>query len=125
MLQILAAGGATLGIVVALRPPTAHLGVSLLTLVALLVYLGAAAFALLAWQVESWRSDPNPRTLWENHGNKSAEWLRHQIILNRIECRETNDVRIERKVVRVKWAQRLLAAEIVYLVAFLIVRPYI
>lgn len=123
--QILGLGGVILGVMVALRPPTADILVSLLTVGALLIYALAAALSLAAWQIIAWRSDPKTPALWEEHRDRSATWIRHQIILNRIESRGWNAARIERKVKLVRWAQRLLAAEILYLVLLLILRPYI
>jgi pimeloyl-ACP methyl ester carboxylesterase len=124
--HIIGFGGATMiGLVLALRTPNAHLAALLLTLGAVLIYAAVVLMALRAWSIEAWRSDPQPRTLWEKHGNREIEWVRHQVVHNRLASRDANATAIDRKVKRLRWAYKLFALEIVYVAVLLILRPYI
>jgi len=57
--------------------------------------------------------------------DRTKEWVQHQIILNRLDAVDANAASIDEKLYWVRWTQRLLAVEVIYLVGLVIVRPYI
>lgn len=123
--QLLGFAAITLGLVVTLRPPTTEWQITALFSFALIIFACLAAAGLYAWGIQGWRHDPEPGPLWERHRGRSAEWLRHQIILNRIASVNQNGIAIEDKLFWIRWTQRLLAVEVLYLVALTIARPYV
>lgn len=84
-----------------------------------------AGCGLRAWSLQGWRNDPQPRPLWERHRLRTKEWVQHQIILNRLDAVDANSASIDEKLYWVRWTQRLLALEVIYLVGLIIVRPYL
>ena len=92
---------------------------------ALLLFALIAGAGLRAWALQGWRADPESRPLWEKHRLRSEEWLRHQIILNRLQAVDENATAVAVKLFWVRWTQRLLAGEVLYLTALAIVRPYL
>lgn len=123
--QLLGFAAIAVGAVVTLRPPARDTSVSLLFVLALLLFVLIAGFGLRAWSLQGWRRDPEPRPLWEKHRLRTKEWVQHQIILNRLDAFDVNVALIDEKVYWVRWTQRLLAFEVVYLVGLIIARPYL
>lgn len=123
--QLLGVAAVTVGLVVTLRPPTRGSTVSLLFAVALVLFACIAGCGLRAWNLEGWRLDPEPRPLWERHRLRTKEWVQHQIILNRLDAFDANASSIDEKLYWVRWTQRLLALEVIYLVGLILVRPHL
>ena len=123
--QLLGFAAITVGVVVTLRPPTKDVFMSVLFGIALILFASIAGCGLRAWGLQGWRHDPEPRPLWEKHRLRSKEWVQHQIILNRLESVDANAASIDEKLYWVRWTQRLLALEVIYLVALVIARPYL
>lgn len=123
--QLLGFAAITVGLVVTLRPPTADYVVSILFAIALVGFAFIAGAGVNAWALQGWRHDPAPRPLWERHRLRSEEWLRHQIILNRLDAVDENAAAIAAKLYWVRWTQRLLALEVLYLVSLVILTPYL
>jgi hypothetical protein len=123
--QLIGFAAIAVGILIGLRPPArGELSVTLFS-IALFVFAVIAAAGLRAWALQGWRADPDARTLWEKDRLHSEEWLRHQIILNRLEAVDANATAVAVKLFWVRWTQRLLAVEVVYLTALAIIRPYL
>lgn len=123
--QLLGFAAITVGVVVTLRPPTRDAAVSLLFALALMLFACIAGCGLRAWSPQGLRHDPEPRALWEKHRLRTKEWVQHQIILNRLDAVDANLASIDEKLYWVRWTQRLLALEVIYLVGLIIVRPYL
>lgn len=92
---------------------------------ALMLFACIAGCGLRAWSLQGLRHDPEPRALWEKHRLRTKEWVQHQIILNRLDAVDANLASIDEKLYWVRWTQRLLALEVIYLVGLIIVRPYL
>lgn len=123
--QLLGFAAIALGVVVTLRPPAENRLISVLFGLAVLGFAFIAGSGVRAWSLQGWRNDPKPRPLWERHRLRSEEWLRHQIILNRLDAADANAAAIDAKLYWVRWTQRLLAVEVVYLASLVIVAPYL
>jgi hypothetical protein len=123
--QLLGFAAITVGVVLSLRPPSRDALVSGLFALALVGFACIAGAGVRAWALQGWRHDPEPRPLWDRHRLRSEEWLRHQIILNRLDAVDENANAIDAKLYWVRWTQRLLALEVIYLVALVIVVPYL
>lgn len=123
--QLLGFAAITVGVVLSLRPPTRDALVSVLFGVALFGFACIAGTGVRAWALQGWRHDPEPRPLWDRHRLRSEEWLRHQIILNRLDAVDENARAVDAKLYWTRWTQRLLALEVLYLVALVITIPYL
>ncbi|MCP9485192.1 MAG: hypothetical protein MSC30_05000 [Gaiellaceae bacterium MAG52_C11] len=123
--QLLGFGAITVSLVVTLRPPTRDVAVSSLCALALVLFACVAGSGLRAWGLQGWRRDPEPRPLWEQHRLRAKEWVEHQIILNRLDAFDANASSIDEKLHWVRWTQRSLALEVVYLIALIVARPYL
>jgi hypothetical protein len=123
--QLLGFAAITVGVVVTVRPPVRDTSVSILFALALALFACIAGCGLRAWSLQGWRHDPEPRPLWEKHRLRTKEWVQHQIILNRLDAVDVNAASIDEKLYWVRWTQRLLALEVIYLVGLVIVRPYL
>lgn len=93
-----------------------------LDLIAVPLFVLAAYFSARAWDFRLWRSDPEVKQLWENYQLKSEEYLRHQVIHNRLECLDENQEQLKTKLGQIKTAQRWLYVGFVYLVGLLLYR---
>ncbi len=114
-----------LGIVVSARPPSRGALSSILFGLALVIFLGVVYEGWQAWRIRSWRVDPSARGLWEHFRDKSEEYLRHQIILNRLEGVDVNERRNQDKLRHLRWAGVWLLIEVLYLVGLVIAKPYL
>ena len=123
--QLLGFGAITVSLVVTLRPPTRDAVVSSLFALALVLFACVAGYGLRAWGLQGWRRDPEPRPLWEQHRLRTKEWVEHQIILNRLDAFDANTSSIDEKLRWVRRTQRLLAFEVLYLIALIVARPYL
>lgn len=123
--QLLGFAGVTVGLVVSLDPPARDAFQSFLFGIALVLFASIAGCGLRAWGLQGWRHDPKPRPLWEKHRLRTLEWVQHQVILNRLDAVDANQASIDEKLYWVRWTQRLLAVEVIYLVGLIIARPYI
>jgi hypothetical protein len=123
--QLIGFAAIAVGILVGLRPPLGgELSAALFGL-ALLLFAVIAAAGLRAWAVQGWRADPDTRPLWEKDRFRSEEWLRHQIIINRLGAVDDNTTVVAAKLFWIRWTQKRLAIEVLYLSALAIVRPYL
>jgi len=93
-------------------------------LIAIPLFVLPAYFSARAWQFRFWRSDPDVTRLWEKYRLKTDEFLRHQVIQNRLASLKTNDDLITTKVRQIKTAQFLLYIGFGYLVALLLYRVF-
>jgi hypothetical protein len=123
--QLLGFAAITVGLVVTLSAPRSDGAVSALFAGGLVLFAFIAGCGLRAWTLQGWRHDPASRALWERHRLRSKEWVQHQIILNRLDAVDANAASIAEKLLWVRRTQRLLALEVVYLVALIIVLPYV
>ncbi len=123
--QILGFGAAILGLAVTLRPPTERLLITLLFAGALALFLLLAREAWSAWTLKRWRTDPRAARLWEDYRAKTEEYIRHQIILNRLQAIATNEKNLDEKIRHLKNAGILLVLEVLYLVGLVMLRPYL
>lgn len=123
--QLLGFAAITVGLLLTVRPPTADYLVTVLFTLALVGFACIAGAGVRAWALQGWRHDPEPRALWDRHRLHSEEWLRHQIILNRLDAVDQNADAIEAKLYWVRWTQRLLALEVLYLVSLVILIPHL
>lgn len=123
--QLLAFAGGVLGIVVALRPPSDDVVVAILFGLAVVLFLGIVWLGYRSWSIVGWRRDPDPRRLWVRYRLWPEGWLRQQIILNWVEAHEHNRKSIDAKLRYLRLTQIALGAEVGYLVAIVILRPFI
>jgi hypothetical protein len=93
--------------------------------VALASFAGVATLAFLAWRVKGWRADPNAAALWSDFRFEGEEWLRHQVIQNRLQSRAENEKHIQDRLWFLKRAQWGFAASSVYVIVVLLVLPYV
>jgi hypothetical protein len=96
-----------------------------LDLIAVPLFVMAAFFSAKAWDFRLWRSDPDVTQLWENYQLKSEEYLRHQVIQNRLDCLKANEEPLKRKLRQIKTAQVSLYVGFVYLVGLLLYRVFV
>lgn len=123
--QLLVFAGGILGLVVALRPPTDDVLIALLfgaalVLFGLIVWLGHRS-----WSIVGWRRPPEPGSLWSRYQLWPENWLRQQLILNWVQSHDANRRSIDAKLHYLRLTQLMLGVEVAYLVAIVIVRPFI
>ncbi len=123
--QLLGFAAGVFALIIALRPPTKDTLVTVLFLLALVLFVAIAVAGYLAWSIQGWRLDPEPERLWQRYRLWPEAWLRQQIILNWIESGEKNQASIDAKLFYLRATQVLLGLEVSYLVVILILRPYI
>jgi hypothetical protein len=124
--QLLGFGGLVLGLLIGFRPPTlASKYVTLSSLGGLALFLAVLLSGGLAWSIVGWRGDPRPRQLWTRYRLWPEGWLRQQLILNWLDALDANQAAIDAKLRYVRLTQGLLGFEVVYLVAIVILRPYL
>jgi hypothetical protein len=121
--QLLAFAGGTFGLVIALQPPKDSWWMSGLYFGGLFIFGYLVYNGYQAWSIRGWRRDPEPEHLWRRYQLWPENWLREQIIWNRIQSRSKNQLAIDEKVARLRTTQWLLALLVGYLVLALILRP--
>src|SRR3989442_7322303 len=95
--QLLGFAAIAVGLLISLRPPTKGNLSLLLFGTALILFAAIAVAGLRAWALQGWRNDPESRPLWQKHRLHSEEWLRHQIILNRLDAVDANASAVDAK----------------------------
>lgn len=123
--QLLVFAAGVFALITAVRPPKAGWLPTILFCVALLLFVVVVVFGYAAWSIYGWRRDPHPAKLWQRYSHWPADWLRQQIILNMIVSHDHNARAINGKLYYVRATQVFLGAEVSYLIALLILRPYI
>jgi hypothetical protein len=123
--QLLTFSGTLLGAFVVLRPPGNDMCAASLYAGGLVLFLLVAWSVSRAWSIQAWRRDPNPKELWQRYQLWPDNWLRQQLVLNWVDSFEHNRVRIEAKARYLQFSALLVGTEVVYLVGFMIARPYL
>jgi hypothetical protein len=123
--QLLVFAGGILGLVIALRPPTDDTAVAVLFGLALLLFVVIVWLGYLSWSIVGWRRPPEPGRLWSRYQLWPESWLSQQLILNRVKSHDANRRSIDAKLRYLRLTQLMLGAEIAYLVAIVIARPFI
>lgn len=123
--QLLAFAGGILGLVIALRPPTDDAAIAVLFSLALLLFAVIVWLGHRSWTLVGWRRDPEPGRLWTRYQLWPETWLRQQLILNWVQSHDANRKSIDAKVRYLRLTQLMLGIEIAYLVAIVIVRPFL
>ena len=123
--QLLGFAAGIFALIAGLQPPTGNLVVSILFAVGALVFVTVVATGYLALSIRGYYRDPEPEQLWPRYRSWPEDWLKQQIILNRLESWHENRSTIDAKLLYLRGAQVLLGCEIGYLVVVLILRPYV
>jgi hypothetical protein len=123
--QLLGFAGLIFTVIASVRPPSRDPAISVLFGIALLLFIAVLASGYLAWSIQGWRRDPAAEPLWRRYRLWPEDWLREQIILNWIESQRHNRLSIEAKLFYLRATHVLLGALVSYLVAMLILRPYV
>ena len=121
--QLLGFAGVILGLVITLHTPPNRVS-TILFGVGVAIFFAVGWHGLKAWKTTPWRSDPAIGGLWEKHRLESAEFVRHQVILNRLEAIKTNQNGIDVKLDHLAVTQALLAIEVLYLSVVVLLGPY-
>jgi len=120
--QLFSFAAVILTILAGLAPAQSSTTGKVLDLIGVPLFVVAAYFSGRAWEFQKWRTDPDATALWENYRLKSDEYLRHQVIQNRLQSLELNGKKLSTKLGRVKMARLWLYAGFIYVVALLFYR---
>ena len=85
------------------------------------LFLTSIFFTLYAYKVESWRSDPGPRTLTEKYMREGDKKVKKQLIDNFIQSFEDNKIKIEKKVSYINYSLIILFIGLIVLTLSIIV----
>jgi len=85
------------------------------------LFLTSIFFTLYAYKIESWRSDPEPRTLTEKYLRESDKRVKKQLIDNFIQSFEDNKIKIEKKVKYINYSLTLSFIGLIVLTLSIIV----
>jgi hypothetical protein len=123
--QLLVFAGGILGLVIALRPPSDDIVISILLGVALVMFVAIVWFGYRSWSIVGLRRPPEPARLWSRYQLWPESWLRQQVILNWVQSHDANQSSIVGKLRYLRLTQLMLGIEIAYLVTIVVVRPVV
>ncbi len=115
-------GAAILPIIVTVATKDTTTAMKIALIVAIPLFGPIALYAAVAWDLTTWRDDPDLDVLWEHYRKDTEEHFRYQVILNRLDAIRENDQKIAAKLRKVKWAHRWLFCGIVYTGALVTIR---
>jgi hypothetical protein len=123
--QILGFAAGILALTVALRPPTDSHRATALYLLGALPFVALVWCGHKAWEILPWRRDPAPGALWNRCKDYPDDHVRTQLLLNLAESYDQNGTTIKDKARYLKYAQRLLAVEVISLMLVASLLPYV
>jgi Na+/melibiose symporter-like transporter len=118
--QLLGFATIILAILAAIVPTHPSVGIRILYAIALLVFGVAAVLSALAWKIRGYRFDPSPLSLWDIYRLEDERKVREQVASNRRDSLADNEKEVERKLKRVKKAEKWLYVGFLYVAAVLI-----
>jgi hypothetical protein len=96
-----------------------------LLVVALLLFACVAWFGGRALGARLWRRDPEPSELWKHYRDAGEAVVRRRLILNILEAYAANGEKLSRRRADVTCAQRLLIAEVTFVLSAKLALPYL